>query len=240
MITLHTGKLGVGKSYSATLDVWKKINQGIDCYVNWKIDFTEYFLKREKSILGKISKFFKKITFGNERLGKVYYWSSNGEDMSELYRIRNGELYFDETHSNLNSRKWEQIDPNFVKKLTQSRKYGLNMHFITQHQGQVDVIVRRIANEIVVHRRFARLMTWKAWDGECIDILSNPAAPQPKSSGFGLHWFNKKFANSYNTFELFEEFPAYTKSPMWDADLVLKQKSESERQGSFFDHVEKP
>jgi hypothetical protein len=236
MITLHTGKLGVGKSYSATRDVWKQINAGKDCYVNWKINFTDFFLHRQKSFLGKLVKLWSKFTFGNERIGKVYYW----KDLNDLYGIRNGELYFDEAHSRLNSRKWESIPEEFVRKITQSRKYGLNMHFITQHQGQVDVIVRRIANDIVVHKKFGKLMMWKGYDGENIEILSNPNMPQPKSQGFGFFLFSKRFAQSYDTFALFEEFEPYRNEPMWDADKVLRQKPESESARSFFDHVKKP
>ena len=233
MITLHTGKLGVGKSYSATLDVWKKINEGIDCYVNWKIDFTEFYLYRQKSLIGLLLKFWKKATFGNEKIGKVYFW----KEMDELYTIRNGELYFDEAHSELNSREWANVPPFFIRKLTQSRKYKLNMHFITQHSGQVDVIVRRIANDLVVHSKFSRLMFWKEFDGEKIEALANPLAPKPSSSGFGFHWFTVRFAKSYDTFALFEEFEAYKEKPMWDAEKVLRLKPESERTRSFFDHV---
>jgi hypothetical protein len=233
MITLHTGKLGVGKSYSATLDVWKKINDGIDCYVNWKIDFTEFYLYRQKSLLGQIIKFWKKVTFGNEKMGKVYFW----KDFKELYTIRNGELYFDEAHTKLNAREWQNMPEHFVRKLTQSRKYHLNMHFITQHSGQVDVIVRRIANDLILHTKFSRFMFWREYDGEAIEVLANPMAPKPKSAGFGFHIFSKKFAKSYDTFAMFDEFDPYIPVLMWDADKVLRQKPESERTRSFFDHV---
>ena len=221
MITLHTGKLGVGKSYTATVNVWKKINEGIDCYVNWRIDFTDYYLHRKRSIFGLIRKVWNKLTFGNEKMGKVYFW----KDLTDLYGIQNGELYFDEAHAKLNSRDWQKIPEEFVRKITQSRKYGLNMHFITQHQGQVDIIVRRIANDIVIHRKVWLLMLWKEWDGEAIEILSNPSMPQPKSQGFGFHIFSKRFAKSYNTFELFEAFEPYKERPMWDADKVSAQQS---------------
>ena len=146
-------------------------------------------------------------------------------ELKDLYGIRNGELYFDEAHAKLNSRDWQKIPEEFVRKITQSRKYGLNMHFITQHQGQVDIIVRRIANDIVVHRKFWILMLWREWDGEAIEILSNPSMPQPRSQGFGLHIFSKRFAKSYNTFELFEAFEPYKERPMWDAEKVLTLSS---------------
>ncbi len=217
MITLHTGKLGTGKSYSATRMVWKTINQGIDCYVNWPIDFTDYVLHRERSLLGKVSWLWKKVTFGNEKMGKIYYF----DKLPEIYGIQNGELFYDEAHADLNARDWQKIPRDFVKKLTQSRKYHLNMHFITQHQGQVDLIVRRISNEIIIHRKFFRFFFWKAYDGEKIEILSNPTMPPPKAEGFGVTIFTKRFAKCYNSFGIFgDRFDPYDKGPMWEYEKV--------------------
>lgn len=237
MITLHTGKLGVGKTYSATLEVWKQINAGHDCYVNWHIDFTKFYLHRGKSLLGKLIWLWNKVTFGNEKIGKVYYW----ETMEQLYAIKNGELFFDEAHTEINARNWNKIPPDFVKKLTQSRHFGLNMHFISQHSGQVDVVVKRIANDMFIHKKFGRIMYYAVFDGEKIGRLEDSAwAENTKSDGFGIHIFNKRLAQSYDTTALSKvksKYPEYNEAPMWDAEKVLRPKPESERTRSFFDHV---
>lgn len=222
MITLHTGKLGVGKSYWATKDVWKKIVQGKDCYVNWRIDYTDYYTYRTTSWRGFLWALWIKCTFANTKFGKVYYW----ETLDDLYTIRNGEVYFDEAHMAVDARDFARLPKAFKTKLTQSRKYGLNLHFITQHQGQIDIAIRRLANSIVQHKKSWKLFYWKEWDGEAIEILMNPGLPQPKSQGFGFYLFNIKLAKSYNTFALFDEFKQYTGKPMWSVSSYYKAQGE--------------
>lgn len=214
MITIHYGKLGAGKSYSATCEVWKMIHKGRDCYVNWKINFTDYYLKKRKS-------FWYRLWNPVFRIGNVYYW----ETLEELYKLRNGEVFFDEAHMSIDARDFAKLPPKFKRKLTQSRKYGLNLHFISQHTGQIDIAVRRLANDCVEHKKFWRLFYWKEYDGEQIEkiIESNPDR-KPKSIGLGWYWFRKSFAKSYNTFALFDEFDAYSGQAMWSPLKVLEQK----------------
>lgn len=69
MISLYVGKLGAGKSYSATKQVWKLIHQGKNCYVNWQIDFTKYFEKKRKSLWYRLWNPIRVI-------GKIYYWET--------------------------------------------------------------------------------------------------------------------------------------------------------------------
>lgn len=214
MITLHTGKLGAGKSYWATREVWKNIVKGRDCYVNWKIDFSSYWEYRTKGWRGLLWALWIKFTFANEKFGKVYYWDT----LDQLYKIRNGEVFFDEAHMSVYARDFKSLPPEFRTKLTQSRKYGLNLHFITQHQGQIDVFVRRLANAITVHKKYFKIFGWKEYDGEAIEILSNPemmAIQSPKTQGFGFHLFSKQLAKSYDTFALFDPFEKYEGKPMW-------------------------
>lgn len=210
MITLHAGKLGCGKSYWATREVWRLINKGKNCYVNWKIDFTAYSLRKRKNPLYRfLNPYFK--------LGKVYYWST----LEDLYQLRNGEVFFDEAHMSVDARDFTKLPKEFKTKLTQSRKYGLNLHFISQHSQQVDITIRRLANEYVLHTKFWHLFRYKSWDGEAIEILANPLMPQPKSLSGGFFWFSKRLANCYDTFALFNPFAEYKQQPMWDIITAL-------------------
>jgi hypothetical protein len=68
MITLRCGKLGQGKSYSATRDVWNTINNGFDAYVNWKIDFTAFYLRETSGWRG----FFRGSTITKHRRPRLY------------------------------------------------------------------------------------------------------------------------------------------------------------------------
>lgn len=218
MITLHTGKLGVGKSYWATREVWKNVVRGRDCYVNWRINFDNYWHFRTTGLRGLLWYLWIKLTFANQKFGRVFYW----ETLDDLYTLRNGEVFFDEAHMALDSRDFAKLPRSFKVKLTQSRKYGLNLHFITQHQGQIDIVIRRLANDIVEHKKIWRIFFWREWDGQHIETLMNPALPAPRSSGFGLFIFSKKLASCYDTFAFFDQFAPFEGQPMWSVNTYLE------------------
>lgn len=220
MITLHAGKLGSGKTYWATRMVWKLINQGIDCYVNWHIDFTAYYERERQGWRGFLWYWWNRLTFGNLKIGKVYYW----ETMEELYGISQGELFYDEAHTDLNSRSWAKLPKEFVSKLTLSRHYRLNMHFVSQHQGQVDVLVRRLANTFTRHFKFWFIFSWKEWDGEAIEVLMNPAIPKPKPNfgGWGFYFYDKLLARCYDSYVRPGSSFVYAKAPMWSIPAKTK------------------
>lgn len=223
MITLYGGKLGCGKSYSATAYVWKLIHEGKDCYVNWKIDFTEYYKTKHRSL-------WYKLWNPLSAVGKVYYW----ETLDDLYQLKNGEVFFDEAHMAIDARDFAKLPKDFKTKLTQSRKYGLNLHFISQHSQQIDIAVRRLANEYVQHTKFWRFFIWRAYDGEAIERLSNPLFPAPKSTAVGFYWFSKKFAKSYDTFALFKPFEAKERTPMWDIRIINRYLTELRKKRRWF------
>lgn len=239
MITLHVGKLGAGKSYWATRQIWKDINNGKDVYANWKIDFDDLLKRKMKgwrALLWRLQLWLKLIwTAEKIKLGKVYYW----ETLDDLYKLKNGEVYFDEAHMAINARDFKNLPKNFATKLTQSRKYGLNLHFISQHSSQVDISVRRLANSIVKHYKLGLFHYWKEYDGEAIEVLANPemmAISQPKSQGMSVYMFNKNIAKSYDTMALFDPFDDYVADPMWDfpssyerlmKDIKLKKLKDS-------------
>jgi len=136
-------------------------------------------------------------------MGKVYYW----KNLEDIYGISNGEIYMDEAHRFLNARRWEKIPDEFIKKMSQSRKYGCNLHFITQHQNMVDINVRRLCNEVIIYKKFWRLFYYHAYDGGEIEQLENPLR-SPKTTSFKMRWFNLNFAKCYDTFKIFgEKFP---------------------------------
>jgi len=133
----------------------------------------------------------------------------------------------DEAHRFLNARQWEKIPPNFIKKMSQSRKYATNLHFVTQHQNMIDVNIRRLCNEIVIYKKFGRIMYYNSYDGAYIDQLDKDPALKPKSSGFKIYWFSKAFAQSYDTYKIFgEKFEAYQADPLWSFEVYLKKLNE--------------
>jgi len=113
MIVLYTGKLGCGKSYSATKKAWKFVKEGKTVYANFKIDFTEYYKKKARNPLWRLYN-------PKWRFGKVYYWST----LKDLSEIRNGERYFRQfPEFNDITNMWNGVRSRVLKLATDSGLY---------------------------------------------------------------------------------------------------------------------
>lgn len=231
MITLIVGKLGVGKTAEATLRIWKQLTKGQDCYANWEIDFTKYYEYRTTGLKGFLWKWWI-IIFRRtrpENFGKLYYFPN----LEEMYKIRNGAVFYDEAHMTIYARDFKALPKEFRTKLTQSRKYGLDLYFITQHSTQIDKNVRILANSMIKMSRLLHfLVFWKEWDGEHIDVLANPemvAISKPPAIGWGVHFMRKGILNSYDTKKIFDPFAEFSDKPMWQAGDFHKLSPEVDK-----------
>jgi hypothetical protein len=217
MIVLHTGKLGVGKSYWATREVWSSLENGIDCYVNWDIDFTDYYLRYRKSIRFFLRRLWCWYTSSTPYFGRLYRW----ETFDDLYSLRRGICFFDEAHTMVSSLDWDKLPKDFVRKISQSRKHKLDMHFITQHSAQVVPTVRRLCNCEMRHYRFLFLHYWLLFDGDQIEkMMSGTAQNSPRSIQKGFYFLNKRLANCYNSWVDFGEWPESKLTPVWSVAMI--------------------
>jgi len=213
MIVLHIGKIGEGKSYSCTWEIWKWLRKGVDVYANWDINFTSYLKKRERS-------FFYRFINRNRKWGKLYFFTN----IQDIYGIVNGQIYIDEAHTWLGSREYRDTPKEFITKMSQSRKYKTDLHFICQYASQIESVVRNLCNIVVVHTKFFGLMRFKEYDGIYINSLDEPEK-KPKSIITGWVIFRKAFANSYNTFQILgNNFPPFSNTPVWSIEQYRKLK----------------
>lgn len=155
MIVAYTGKLGSGKTYTMTKDIVKALNKGTKVYSNYKIF---WFGKTEKRTYFKRFLKFVKIKkqwhdFPKENL---QYWS----ETEELLHLDNGIVAIDEGSVYLNSRNWALLDPEFQRKILQSRKDGLHIYFTAQRIGQIDITLRNLVNTFYVSK-FINLFGFK-------------------------------------------------------------------------------
>jgi len=223
MISLIVGKLGVGKTYNATRMVFYDLREGNDCYVNWAIDFKEYLIKRETTLSFVFASWLRKV-FRRPRptFGRLFYYNK----LSDVYGISNGCVYMDEAHADLFSRNWEKIPPDFVRKVSQSRHYHMNLVFITQHQGMVDLIVRRLVNEVIEIKKYWFLFYLKYYDGQYVDKISDPINP-PKKIASSFWLFSRALAGCYDTFALLgTPFTSYEPREIWNYEAFQEWKDD--------------
>lgn len=213
MIYLHVGQIGSGKTYSATWEIYQEILKGTDVYVDWPIDLNSYIIKKENSLWAK---FKRLIGIKTRKYGRLFYY----KELSDIYGISNGVVYMDEAYKHINARKWENTPSEFIQKMSQSRHYHCDLHFICQYPNQIENVVRNLANIIVVHSRFIWFFVHKEYDASEIDRLKPSEVNPPKSFYTGITLFRKSFAKIYDTHAKPEQdFKPYDKPPVWSIEI---------------------
>jgi len=105
-------------------------------------------------------------------------------------RGERGTLYvIDEVHVHFGAREWQQTGTDCTWFLTQHRKLGCDVIFITQHPEQTDKALRRLAQEYMTVRNLSRepVMGFRAGNlFRYIRSLNSPNTPNaaPFESGF--------------------------------------------------------
>jgi len=64
-------------------------------------------------------------------------------DEREMLRMRDCHIFFDEWHQDHNAREWFSMDEVLKHIITQSRKYGITIHWSAQHWLYMDSFIRR-------------------------------------------------------------------------------------------------
>lgn len=212
MIFLHAGKVGQGKTFSCTAEILQHLYNGIDVYADWSINPQPYFSTKIFKLKHKIKTFLCNLfRLPPIKYGRLFRFT----ELEDIYGVSYGEIYIDEAHRWLNARKFEDTPPDFISKMSQSRKYHTNLHFITQHPMMVDIAIRRVCNQLVVHKKFFRILYYKIFDGMYINSFDRPEKP-PKSDFWGFRWLSTTIGKCYNTYEILgTTFNNWQTFPVW-------------------------
>lgn len=186
MIVAYTGKLGSGKTYTMTKDIVKELNKGTKVYSNYKINWYGYEEKR---------RWYKTLLIWLRiRKPYRYYPASNLSYWSETYEILNlheGIVAIDEGSVYLNSRNWDSLDPEFQRKILQSRKDGLHIYFTAQRIGQIDITLRNLVNTFYV-ATFKNFFGFKAFVLGIYEIDNNGDINEEDRLGIRIIRLNTK------------------------------------------------
>jgi len=132
MIAIYTGLQGAGKS----LKLAKVITDLL-----WR-NFKYY----KKS--GKIRALYSNLHLAEfvEQLypGFIKYWS----DPSELVKIRDADVIWDEIATHLDSTQWQNMPLELKRWLQQHRKYGIEVYGTTQDFAMIDKSMRRLTSDL--------------------------------------------------------------------------------------------
>jgi len=82
----------------------------------------------------------------SEFQGFISYWS----DPSELVKIRDADVFWDEIATHLDSTQWQNMSLEIKRWLQQHRKYGIEIYGTTQDFAMIDKSMRRLTSDLFI------------------------------------------------------------------------------------------
>lgn len=209
-IELYTGFVGSGKSYAAT----KRGTEIADAPLGKRWVIANFPIKPKKKLLHYFYKDEKKyieprwIYKPNEDLTVKYLIEKS---LKEGWNKKEGSclLIFDEASIPFNARTFQRKDRlDWIKFLSQSRKFGYDIIFITQDARMIDKQIRALCEYEVVHKKlnnmnsFFKLIPVTIFAG--VKYWNGLNARFTRGS-LRLDIYRKKIGDRYDTLRLFEE-----------------------------------
>lgn len=147
-----------------------------------------YFLT--KISLERLKK--KQPVFANFHIPGVSYY----QNLREIFTVRKGLILVDEINLVCPSRWWNKFPPELAYFWSQTRKFGLDIYWTSQHIDRVDKIIREISNYVWWIKKFPfGIRNARQYIPEHIN--------KEKRQCFSSKWFkiSSKIYKSFDTFE---------------------------------------
>lgn len=207
VIKLLTGFIGSGKSYAAV-----KVGTSIaDAPLGKKYVIANFPIKPKKKMFAR----FRKEKFNNPR----WIYKTNEEltpeyliEMSIKHGWNKKEssclVIFDEAGIPFNSRSWnDKSRLEWIKFLTQSRKFGYDFYFITQDGKMMDKQIRALCEFEVQHKKLNNMIYFKWLSLFRITLFAGVAfwnGLRNEKGMLSLYFYRKSVADRYDTLNLFD------------------------------------
>lgn len=206
-IRLWTGRPGTGKTYTLVRELLKLLDRGEVVYSNFRIEWHGHVRKEWK--IGR--RYFR--SFGLQYwLPRIYRkhvhvpetnlrsWT----ELHELTELHHCIIAMDEAHMYLNSRKWERLPFEFMRKLAQHRKDAVHIYGTVQNIRRIDVVARELVDYWYICRKIPFFILATEFDLD--------EDEQHKKPIYTAFWsFRKKWCDRYDTLQ--KVGPKNTSSP---------------------------
>lgn len=158
MISIFTGLPGAGKSLKMADTIIEVLYRNKKWYEKEQKryqEFPEQFIPEGQLV--PIPPTMRKV-YSNLRLNKevesefrgfIYYWV----DPSELVKIRDADVFWDEIATHLDSTQWQNMSLEIKRWLQQHRKLGLEIYGTTQDFAMIDKSMRRMTSHLTHFRK---------------------------------------------------------------------------------------
>lgn len=206
-IKLYTGFVGSGKSYAAV----KIGTQIADASLGKGFVIANFPVTKKRALFSKFRKVKEKdnrwIYKANEEL-TVSYLIKKSIEMGWNKKESSCLIIFDEASIPFNSRSWNSPDRlEWIKFLTQSRKFGYDFVFITQDGKMLDKQIRALCEYEVQYKKLNNMIYFSWLSLFKVTLFAGISYWNGVKSSKGqmsLYFYRKSVANRYDTLNLFD------------------------------------
>lgn len=206
-IELYTGFVGSGKSYAAV----KIGTQIADAPLGKRWVVANFPIKPKENVISKV--FFKKkkqksrwIYKKNEHLTPRFLIDKSIE-MGWNKQEGSCLVIFDEAGIPFNARSWNKSDRmEWIEFLSQSRKFGYDFIFITQHRDMIDKQIRNLCEYEVQHKKLNNMHVFRILSVFKITLFAGISfwnGMKKERGSLRLYFYRKSVADRYDTLRIF-------------------------------------
>lgn len=197
-VNFYYGRIGNGKTYSATADILELLRKGRVVYCNWIIDFSgfderEHFIYALARFLLFKKRFYK---FNKENLR---YFSPDDVDIKFLGGLTDCEVFIDEGQWIFDSYKGTDFSVEKRKLILHTRHFNRSLNIISQRTQALHVTARGQVNRFF---KCEKKLTWPFLvfkRTEFQDMKENDVDEEADPISTKTYIANKKVLNAYNS-----------------------------------------
>lgn len=228
-INMYYGKIGNGKTYSATADILDLLDQGKVVYANWHIEVEDFddrkslFMILINTILFK-KRFYKIPCAKNLHFFNPEEFNSTMELVEWLSGLNDCHIFFDEGQDMFDSYEGTRFSKAKRRLILHTRHYHRTLNIISQRPTAIQVSARGNVNRFYKCVKLAswpwlRLARYEFQDmaGETVDETQEPISAKS-------YWGKKRVFKAYNTDYLAQGIKKSQNVQFEAYDLTFKEK----------------
>lgn len=199
-ITQRYGRIGMGKTYGATVDVLDELSRGHTVYVNWRINF-DGFDQRESWIfvIGSIL-FPWKRKFYNFPKENLKYIEIDENFIDTFSQLTDCSVYLDEGHVVFDSYEMAKMSMKKRTAVLHTRHFNRSIHIISQRPTAVHRMMRANVNRFYKYERLMKspvLLFRRTEFQDMIDENVDEEQPLSRKLYFGKAKIFKMYNSKY-------------------------------------------
>jgi len=197
-VNFYYGRIGNGKTYSATADILDLLAKGRVVYANWHIDF-EGFDQRKSFIYALFHFLFWRKRFFRFPKENLRYFSPDDVDIKFLGSLTDCEVFVDEGQWIFDSYKGTDFSVEKRKLILHTRHFNRSLNIISQRTQALHVTARGQVNRFF---KCEKRLTWPLLifkRTEFQDMKENDVDEDAKPVSVKTYIANPKVLNAYNS-----------------------------------------